>query len=129
MDDFTFLQEFQGYQDLSRILANLRYREAKIVSVLNMLKQILVQELKHEHLVVLPAQVLLHSDDVVLVIWVFSHQLPQESGLSICELVVDLRVPVDLDRDFSLPVFVVDCRHHLCEAAFAEQPCHLEPVK
>jgi hypothetical protein len=54
MDNFTFFQEFQGYQDLFRILTNLRDREPKVISVLNMLKKILVQQLKHEHLMVLP---------------------------------------------------------------------------
>lgn len=43
--------------------------------------------------------VLLHPYDVVLIIWVFSHQKLQKLCFLLSKFMIDLCVPVDFDRD------------------------------
>ena len=73
--------------------------EALEVMLLQMLKQICVQELEDEALVLSKVDMLDQSHDVVLISRVFIHEEPQQFTLLLGKLVIDLCVPVDLDSD------------------------------
>jgi len=66
------------------------------------LEQVLMQQFKNEDLVLMPEQVLFHSDNVVLVIRVLLHQLLQEFGLCCCEFMINLSIAINLYSDILL---------------------------
>lgn len=72
-----------------------------------MLKEVCVEELEDETLVLPEVDVFDQADDVVLVFRVFCHQEFEESCLLLGELVVDLRISVDF-HGHSHPCHVVN---------------------
>ena len=73
--------------------------EALEVMLLQMLKQICVQKLEDEALVLSEVYMLDQPHDVVLISRVFIHEEPKQFTLLLSKLVIDLSVPVDLDSD------------------------------
>ena len=84
-----------------------------------MLEQICVQQLKNKALMIPETYVLLHPNNIMLVIWVFSHQEFQKLGLLLSKFMVNLCVPVDLYRNF-FPRFMIHTWYDLSEWAFAK---------
>jgi len=84
-----------------------------------MLEQIGVQELKDETLMFSETDIFEQPHDVVAIIWVLLHQERQKLRLLLSELVVQLGVSVDLDRNFLLG-HVVYAGDDLSERAFSE---------
>ena len=73
-----------------------------------MLEQVRVEQLEDKALMLSEVNVLDHSYDVVFVGGVLVHEELEQLALLLGELMVDLRVSVDLDSDFA-PSHMVDC--------------------
>lgn len=83
-----------------------------------MLEQILVQELKDKYLMVSPPKVLKHSYDVMLIFWIFLHELSENLRLSFSKLMIDFGVSINFQRDVLL-FFVIVGANDLGKAAFS----------
>ena len=93
-----------------------------------MFKQISVEEFEHKALVLSEEDALVHSDNVVRVIWVFYHQELEKLRLLLGKLVVNLSVSVDFDGHMKASL-VVDAADHLGKAAFAEHFDYFKAVQ
>jgi hypothetical protein len=74
MDDLSFFEEYKSLQKLVAETLNFLLGKAFEVVVFQMLEQISMEQFKNETLVFPKSDVFLHSDDVVFVIGVLSHQ-------------------------------------------------------
>jgi len=97
MDDLSFFEEYKSLQKLVAETLNFLLGKAFEVVVFQMLEQVSMEQFKNETLVVPKSDVFLHSDDVVFIIGVFSHQELEQAGLLLGELMIDLSVAVNLD--------------------------------
>ena len=83
-----------------------------------MFEQVCVQELEYEALVFSKVDVLVHSHNVVFVLFIFLHQEFQKFCLLLCKLMVNLCVSVNLNCYIvsSLMVLAAD---YLSKASFS----------
>ena len=93
-----------------------------------MLEQIRVKQLEDKALVLSEVNVLDHSYDVVFVGGVLVHEELEQLALLLGELMVDLRVSVDLDGDFAAG-HMVNRGDDLSKAALSKHFDNLEAVK
>ena len=73
VNDLAFFEKLECFQDLFRITSDNWHTESLVLIFLYVLKEIFVQQLKYENLVLTPMQVLFHAHDIVFVFWIFSH--------------------------------------------------------
>ena len=93
-----------------------------------MLKQISVEQLKDEALVLSEVDVLDQPDNVMLISGVFFHQEAQELAFLLCKFMIDLSVSVDLNRN-SHASHVINSRDHLSKTAFAQDFKHFKSIE
>ena len=85
-----------------------------------MFKQICMQKLEDEALMLSEIALVQHSHDVVLVVWIFLHDVAEILGFFVSELVVHFCVTCDLQsHDRFIFLFVVSALNDLSKGAFA----------
>ena len=75
MDYLMFFQEYEAFQYLNGVVTDLVSGKPDKPSCLKMLKEISVEQLEDKAVVLSEEALIHHPDDVVLVVWIFLHDV------------------------------------------------------
>ena len=102
VNDLVLLQEDEALQYLNCVVPDFIGREADKASCFQVLKQVSVKQFKNEAVMLSEVCLVDHSHDVVLVIWIFLHNVFQILSFFIRELVIHLCISRNLHRKLLL---------------------------
>lgn len=120
MNDFMLLQKDEPFQNLQTVVSNFISWKTNKASCFQMFKQICMQKLEDEALMLSEIALVQHSHDVVLVVWIFLHDVAEILGFFVSELVVHFCVTRDLQsHDRFIFLFMVSALDDLSKGAFA----------
>lgn len=128
VNDLALFEEEESFKELCCVRPDLLDAKAVELILFQVFKQVSVEQLEDEALVLSEMNMLHQSHDVVLVVRVLVHEELEQFTLLLRELVVNLRVPVDFNSN-SFAFLVVDGGDDLRKTAFAEDFNHLESVQ
>lgn len=98
MNYFVFLKENKAFQNLNCIIPDFIRREADKTCCFKVFKKISVQKLKYEAVMLPKVGLIDHADNVMLVIWIFLHDVLQILSFLIGKFMIHFCVSCNFNR-------------------------------
>ena len=119
MNDVSFLKELQALQQLLGIHFDLIFIKSFQIILFHVDIEINIQQLKHKTSMIPESDMLDHPHNVTFVLGILIHQILEQLGLIHGKLVIQLRIPVNLDRHFT-PGLMVNGLYHLRKGSLTQ---------